>query len=121
MRCAAALVGVRMTNEIALAERADRMRALVEDLEILLRRIAVANAIEDVQERLVALAEHLIELEQRHAGPFGERRHLKEERAAELVFEVLGDLAPGRPAATDAGRRTATAGRRRTPRAGVRG
>ncbi len=40
------------------------MRALVEHNEIVLGRIAVANAIENVQKRLVALAEHLIELEQ---------------------------------------------------------
>ena len=78
---------------VAFAQRADRMRALVEHVEIVLRRVAVADAVEDVQEGLVALAEDLLEFEQRHAGAFAQRRHLEEERPAVLVLEMLGDLA----------------------------
>ena len=69
------------------------MRSLVEPLEILLRHVAVANAIEDAQECFLALAVYLIQLKQRNSGAFVQRRHLKEKWPTELAIEVLGDIA----------------------------
>ena len=87
-------VGRRQDNvRVTLAQRADRVRSLVEHLEILFRRVPVANAVEDVQEGLFALAVHSLQLEQRNAGAFIERWHLKEERAAKLALEVFGNVA----------------------------
>ena len=52
---------------IALGECADRRDALVEELQIFLVDIALADAIEDVEQRLVALPEYLCQLEQMRA------------------------------------------------------
>ena len=68
------------------------MRALVEDGEIVLGRLAVAHAVEDAQERLVVLTEHALELDQRRPGAFHQGGHLEEERAAVRAFEMLGHL-----------------------------
>ena len=58
---------------LALGQRADRMHALVEDGQVVLVRLALAHLVEDADQRLVLLAEHLRELDQRGARALAQR------------------------------------------------
>ena len=51
------------------------MHALVEDGEVVLVRVALAHAVEHGEQRLVLLAEDLLELDQRRARRLAQRRH----------------------------------------------
>ena len=55
---------------IAFRERADRRHARIEQLEVILVDVALADAVEHVDQRLVALPEDLGEFEQVRAEPF---------------------------------------------------
>ena len=93
MRCAAALVGVRMTNESpSPSVRIGCVRSLSTS-----RSSSVASPsrmrLRTCRNVFLALPVNLLQLEQRHPGAFVERRHLEEERPAELVLEMLGDVA----------------------------
>ena len=77
---------------LAFGQRADRMHALVEDGQVVLVGVAVAHPVQDADQRLVLLPEHLRELDQRGARALAQGRDAEEERPAVLRFQVRGHL-----------------------------
>ena len=68
------------------------MHPRVEQRQLVSIDRAVADAIEDLEQGLVVLAEDLRQFDQRRPGPLAQRRQTEKERPAVLRFQMLGDV-----------------------------